>query len=132
MRWCSALNCTNNSCQNPGKKFFCCPKDKKKCKKWIQNSRRQDLLDKSTDYCYVNIYFCADHFEDSNFMNSNKDKLVWFAAPATHRSWLFYVLFSLAITASVQLVGVYLVFASLIIPTLAEPRPGRRALPWAT
>lgn len=31
----------------------------------------------------------------------------------------FYVLFALAITASVQLVGVYLVFASLILPALA-------------
>ena len=31
----------------------------------------------------------------------------------------FYVLFGLAVTASVQLVGVYLVFASLIIPALA-------------
>jgi zinc/manganese transport system permease protein len=32
---------------------------------------------------------------------------------------LFYVLFAFAITASVQLVGVYLVFASLIVPALA-------------
>lgn len=31
----------------------------------------------------------------------------------------FYVLFALAITTSVQLVGVYLVFASLVIPALA-------------
>jgi zinc/manganese transport system permease protein len=31
----------------------------------------------------------------------------------------FYALFALAITASVQLVGVYLVFASLIVPALA-------------
>ena len=31
----------------------------------------------------------------------------------------FYVLFALAVTASVQLVGVYLVFASLIMPALA-------------
>ena len=31
----------------------------------------------------------------------------------------FYLLFALAITASVQLVGVYLVFASLILPALA-------------
>ena len=32
---------------------------------------------------------------------------------------LFYALFAIAITASVQLVGVYLVFASLIVPALA-------------
>jgi zinc/manganese transport system permease protein len=35
---------------------------------------------------------------------------------------LFYGLFALAITASVQLVGVYLVFASLIVPALATVR----------
>jgi len=34
----------------------------------------------------------------------------------------FYALFALAVTASVQLVGVYLVFASLIIPALATYR----------
>lgn len=39
----------------------------------------------------------------------------------------FYTLFALAITVSVQLVGVYLVFASLIIPALAAyDRPGMR------
>jgi zinc/manganese transport system permease protein len=32
----------------------------------------------------------------------------------------FYVIFAFAVTASVQLVGVYLVFASLIIPALAS------------
>ena len=31
----------------------------------------------------------------------------------------FYLAFALAITASVQLIGVYLVFASLILPALA-------------
>jgi len=34
----------------------------------------------------------------------------------------FYVIFAFAVTASVQLVGVYLVFASLIIPALATRR----------
>jgi len=34
----------------------------------------------------------------------------------------FYALFALAITASVQLVGIYLVFASLIVPALATWR----------
>lgn len=37
----------------------------------------------------------------------------------------FYVLFALAVTASVQLVGVYLVFASLIVPSLATHRASR-------
>ncbi|MEW5965508.1 MAG: metal ABC transporter permease [Pseudomonadota bacterium] len=46
----------------------------------------------------------------------------------------FYLVFALAITASVQLVGVYLVFASLILPALAvRGLPPRAALPagWA-
>jgi zinc/manganese transport system permease protein len=34
----------------------------------------------------------------------------------------FYVVFALAVTASVQLVGVYLVFATLIVPALATRR----------
>lgn len=42
----------------------------------------------------------------------------------------FYVLFSFAVTASVQLVGIYLVFASLIIPALATRHyPARQRLP---
>ena len=43
----------------------------------------------------------------------------------------FYLLFGLAVTASVQLVGVYLVFASLIIPALATREAVSRRLPKA-
>jgi zinc/manganese transport system permease protein len=45
----------------------------------------------------------------------------------------FYALFGLAVTASVQLVGVYLVFATLIVPALAsrDARPGRLACAYA-
>ena len=45
--------------------------------------------------------------------------VVWFMAGAENNSTLFYVLFALSVTTAVQLVGVYLVFASLIIPALA-------------
>ena len=38
----------------------------------------------------------------------------------------FYALFAIAITASVQLVGIYLVFASLIVPALVTYRHTRR------
>lgn len=48
--------------------------------------------------------------------------VAWFGFAADTRPALFYVLFALSITASVQLVGVYLVFASLIIPALAVRR----------
>lgn len=43
----------------------------------------------------------------------------------------FYTLFALAVTASVQLVGVYLVFASLIVPALATWRIERRRAHYA-
>ncbi|MBI5330876.1 MAG: metal ABC transporter permease [Betaproteobacteria bacterium] len=39
----------------------------------------------------------------------------------------FYALFALAVTASVQIAGVYLVFASLIVPALATRRLTARA-----
>ena len=44
---------------------------------------------------------------------------LWFAVPRVRAGAGFFVLFALAITASVQLVGVYVVFASLILPALA-------------
>lgn len=43
-------------------------------------------------------------------------------------SLAFYTLFSIAVTVSVQLVGVYLVFASLIVPALATQGMARRRL----
>ena len=43
----------------------------------------------------------------------------------------FYGLFALAVTASVQLVGVYLVFASLIVPALATYRIKHRRMLYA-
>lgn len=45
--------------------------------------------------------------------------LLWFALRRRAGSLVFYFVFALAVTASVQLVGVYLVFASLIMPALA-------------
>jgi zinc/manganese transport system permease protein len=43
----------------------------------------------------------------------------------------FYGVFAVAVTASVQLVGVYLVFACLIIPALATRRLDPRRRAWA-
>jgi zinc/manganese transport system permease protein len=48
---------------------------------------------------------------------------LWFGARQRFGRAGFYFLFALTVTASVQLVGVYLVFASLIIPALAAARP---------
>jgi zinc/manganese transport system permease protein len=54
---------------------------------------------------------------------------LWFGARDRLGRIGFYAMFALAVTASVQLVGVYLVFASLIIPALAGRfHPARRRL----
>jgi zinc/manganese transport system permease protein len=59
---------------------------------------------------------------------------IWFSAGPRLPRFGFYALFSLAVTASVQLVGVYLVFASLIVPALgalAWPAQRRLAVAYA-
>lgn len=57
--------------------------------------------------------------------------VAWFTFAAQRRRAGFYVLFAVSVTASVQLVGVYLVFASLILPALAtRALSGGRALLW--
>ena len=58
---------------------------------------------------------------------------LWFGARERIGRTGFYVLFALAVTVSVQLVGLYLVFATLIVPPLATRRmvTGRLAASWA-
>lgn len=54
---------------------------------------------------------------------------LWFGLRGRLGHFGFYAVFALAVTASVQLVGIYLVFASLIVPALgARPWPPRRRL----
>lgn len=48
--------------------------------------------------------------------------VIWFSMRARLGMIGFYVLFALVVTQSVQLVGIYLVFASLIVPALAARR----------
>jgi zinc/manganese transport system permease protein len=57
---------------------------------------------------------------------------VWFGFGDRIGRTGFYVLFALAVTVSVQLVGLYLVFATLIVPPLATRRwkRGRLAGAW--
>lgn len=60
--------------------------------------------------------------------------LAWFTLRHRMGQVGFYVLFALVVTQSVQLVGIYLVFASLIIPALAARRfaqPLRLAIGYA-
>ncbi len=57
---------------------------------------------------------------------------VWFGLGNRMPTIGFYLVFAVAITASVQLVGIYLVFSSLIIPALATRKlPARYQLPAA-
>ncbi|MBC8023371.1 MAG: metal ABC transporter permease [Burkholderiales bacterium] len=58
---------------------------------------------------------------------------VWFGARERIGRTGFYVLFALAVTVSVQLVGLYLVFATLIVPPLATRGMERHrlAVSWA-
>lgn len=47
---------------------------------------------------------------------------IWFFRDLARERLLFYAVFAVAITASVQIVGVLLVFASLIVPAMAARR----------
>lgn len=68
---CAAINCSNNSKAFPNLHFFRFPKEETRCRRWIINTRREDLLDKTAVYCYGNLTLCEKHFEDVNFMNAN-------------------------------------------------------------
>jgi zinc/manganese transport system permease protein len=51
----------------------------------------------------------------------------WYLMGMKRSPFGFYVVFAVTVTASVQVVGVYLVFASLIVPALAGHGSGWRA-----
>jgi zinc/manganese transport system permease protein len=53
---------------------------------------------------------------------------IWFAGGNRVGRIGFYILFACAVTASVQLVGLYLVFTTLIVPALATRRAGSRRI----
>jgi zinc/manganese transport system permease protein len=53
---------------------------------------------------------------------------IWFGFGARIGRVGFYTLFACAVTVSVQLVGLYLVFTTLIVPALATRRLGRGRL----
>ena len=60
--------------------------------------------------------------------------VLWFTLRQRIGSAGFYVLFAFAVTASVQLVGIYLVFASLIVPAMATrlyADPSRQGVAYA-
>ena len=51
-------------------------------KRWVINLRREDLMKYSTEQLYVQYTVCANHFEDSQFMNpAQKNRLIHNAVP---------------------------------------------------
>ena len=58
--------------------------------------------------------------------------LLIFCMPQLQQSWLFYPIFAVIVTMSVELVGVYLVFSSLIMPALGTINiPGKNGVSMA-
>lgn len=57
--------------------------------------------------------------------------LLWYRLPRMRQGSGFYLLFAVSITLSVQMVGVYLVFSTLIIPAVAVSQMARNQLPIA-
>ena len=51
-------------------------------KRWVINLRREDLMEYSTEQLYAQYTVCANHFEDSQFMNpAQKNRLIHNAVP---------------------------------------------------
>ena len=50
-------------------------------KQWVINCRRADLDNLSVERLNKSHRLCAAHFEDSQFMNFHKDRLIWNAIP---------------------------------------------------
>ena len=51
--------------------MFKFPKDEERCRKWVQNTRRDDLRKVPLNKLY-NLELCSIHFEDSQFRNKEK------------------------------------------------------------
>ncbi|KAL8566493.1 hypothetical protein ACOMHN_012312 [Nucella lapillus] len=67
---CGAINCTNSRVKCPGKSFFRFPKEEKRCKVWVHNTGRQDLIGKTSEQLYSGTLLCEDHFEPNQFRTS--------------------------------------------------------------
>ena len=78
--YCAAINC-HNARKNCNLSMFCFPRDEERCRKWVQNTRHEDLRGVTTRKLY-NYQLCSKHFEESQFMNKEtQNKLVWNAIP---------------------------------------------------
>ena len=61
--YCAAWECYNAR-GNYKLSMFRFPKDEERCRKWVQNTRRDDLRNVPLNKLY-NLELCSIHFEDS-------------------------------------------------------------------
>ncbi|CAI9587909.1 unnamed protein product, partial [Staurois parvus] len=73
--FCAAPNCTRKSTQSD-LAFFRFPRDPGRCQKWVENCRRSDLEDKTSDQLNKHYRLCAQHFEDSMICRSSPYRTV--------------------------------------------------------
>ena len=50
-------------------------------RKWVQNTRRADLIGASTEYLYDNVKICSAHFESSHYYGGGSTRLRRDAVP---------------------------------------------------
>ncbi|ELT98644.1 hypothetical protein CAPTEDRAFT_196536 [Capitella teleta] len=68
--FCAAAGCSEKKQVSRNRHFFRFPKDSNRCKRWVQNCRREDLMKASPLHLYKNCTMCDLHFTDSQFMNA--------------------------------------------------------------
>ncbi|XP_036381144.1 52 kDa repressor of the inhibitor of the protein kinase-like [Megalops cyprinoides] len=73
--FCAAPNCTRKSTQSD-LAFFRFPRDAQRCKLWVENCRRADLEDKTSDQLNKHYRLCAKHFEASMISKSSPYRTV--------------------------------------------------------
>ena len=52
-----------------------------RCKRWVLNCRRADLIGYSSEYLTKNCRLCDKHFEQNQFVNPSRQRLIWKAVP---------------------------------------------------
>ncbi|ELU16126.1 hypothetical protein CAPTEDRAFT_213058 [Capitella teleta] len=85
--FCAAAGCSEKKQVSRNRHFFRFPKDSNRCKRWVQNCRREDLMKASPLHLYKNCTMCDLHFTDSQFMKSqSKASLIREAVPTIFNS----------------------------------------------
>jgi len=52
-----------------------------RCRQCVINCRTKSMDDKTVEQLHTNYRLCSKHFEDSQFMNSGQNSLIWSAVP---------------------------------------------------